>query len=94
MVDRLLAVEDRHREQDRAELPDAEEDRGGLRRRRQHDGDPVTAPDAVTGERMRRLVREVLELAPVSSRVEPSKLSQTIAGLSRGCLSQTSAAML
>ena len=29
-----------------------------------------------------------------SSRVEPSKLSQTIAGLSRACLSQTSAAML
>ena len=64
MVDRLLAVEDRHREQDRAELPDAEEDRSGLGRRRQHDGDAVTAPDAAIGERMRRLVREILELAP------------------------------
>ena len=29
-----------------------------------------------------------------SSRTAPSKLSQIIAGLSRGCLSQTSAAML
>ena len=64
MLDRVLAVEDRHREQDRAELPDAEEDRGSLGRRRQHHGDAVTALDAVIGERVRRLVREILELAP------------------------------
>ena len=34
---------------------------------------------------MGRLVREVLELTPPESRTAPSKLSQIIAGLSRGC---------
>ena len=43
MADALVAVEHRHRQQHRAELPGAEEDRGGLRRRRQDDGHPVAA---------------------------------------------------
>ena len=64
MVDRFLAVEDRHREQESTELPDTEEDRSGLGCRRQHHGDAVTAFDAAIGERVRGLVREILQLAP------------------------------
>src|SRR5207253_1991632 len=44
---------------------DAEEDRGRLRRGRQDHGDAVAALDAVRCERVGRLIREVLQLAPV-----------------------------
>jgi hypothetical protein len=64
MPNRVVAVQDRHREQDSAQLPDAEEDRRGLGRRRQHDRDAVAALDAEVAEDVRRLVRQVLELAP------------------------------
>jgi hypothetical protein len=64
MANRIVAVEHRHRKQDRAELPDAEEDRRGLGRRRQHDGHAVAALDPKLTEQVGRLVREVLELSP------------------------------
>ena len=64
VLDPVVAVEDGHRQQDRAELPGAEEDRGRLGRRRQHDGDPVTALDAAGGERVGRPVRQILQLSP------------------------------
>ena len=64
VLDPVVAVQHRHREQDRAELPDAEEDRGRLGRGRQDDGDAVAPLDAARGERVRRPVREVLQLAP------------------------------
>ena len=64
MANRVVAVEHRHREQHRAQLPDAEEDRRGLRRRRQHDRNAIAALDAELAEQVRRLVRKVLELAP------------------------------
>ena len=65
VADAVVAVEDRHREQDRAELPGAEEDRRRLGRRREDDGDAVAALDAVLAEQVGGLVREVLELAPL-----------------------------
>ena len=43
MLDPVVAVEHRHREQDRAELPDAEEDRRRLGRRGEHHRDTVAA---------------------------------------------------
>ena len=74
MLDPVVAVEHRHREQDRAELPDAEEDRRRLGRRRQDDGDAVATGHAPRGERVGRLVREILELAPVEL-ARPSRRS-------------------
>src|SRR3954464_7482074 len=65
MLYALVAVEHGHGEQDCAELPDAEEDRGRLRRRRQHHRNAVAPGHAARGERLRGLVREVLQLAPV-----------------------------
>src|SRR3954454_6578818 len=65
MLYALVAVEHGHGEQDRAELPDTEEDRGGLGRRRQHHRDAVAPRHAAGGERLRGLVREVLQLAPI-----------------------------
>src|SRR4051794_4281039 len=62
--DALVAVEDRHREQNPADLPRAEEDGGGLRRRRQHDGDPVAALDAARAQDVGEAVGELLQLAP------------------------------
>src|SRR3954451_16485932 len=64
MADAIVAVEDRHRQEDRPELPGGEEDRRGLRGRRQHDCDAVAACDAVIGEPVRGLVGEILEIAP------------------------------
>ena len=64
MADAVVAVEHRHRQQDRAELPGAEEDRRGLRRRRQHDRDPLPRIDPMLAEDVRRLVGEILQLAP------------------------------
>ena len=65
MLDPIVAVQHGHREQDRAELPDSEEDRSRLGRRRQNDRDPVALRDTPCGERVRRLVRQVLQLAPL-----------------------------
>jgi hypothetical protein len=56
MRDAVIAIEHRHRQQDRAALPGAEEDRRGLRRGRQDDGNPLTRIDAVLAEDVRRLV--------------------------------------
>ena len=64
MTNRVVAVQHRHREQDPAQLPDPEEDRRRLRRRRQHDRHPVAPLDPEPAEHVRRLVREVMELAP------------------------------
>ena len=55
--DPLIAIEDRHREQNRAELPGTEEESGGLRGRRQDQGDTVTLFDAESAEQVGRLVR-------------------------------------
>ena len=65
MPDAVVAVEHGHREQDRAELPDAEEDRRRLGGGGQDDRDPVAPRHPSRRERVRRLVREVLELSPV-----------------------------
>jgi hypothetical protein len=65
VCDPLIAVEDRHREQDCAELPRREEDRGGLRRGRQHDRYTVAGPHAVAREQVRRTVGERLHIAPM-----------------------------
>ena len=63
--DAVVPVEHRQREQDCPKLPDAEEDCGRLRCRRQDDCNAVAAFDAVGGQRVRGLVRQILELAPV-----------------------------
>ena len=65
VADAVVAVEDGHRQQQRAELPRAEEDRRGLRRRRQHHRDAVAALHPGRGQRVRRLGGQRLELAPV-----------------------------
>src|SRR5207247_8021890 len=64
MTDRVVAVEDGHREQNRAELPDAKEDGSGLGRRRQHDRDAIAPFDAVRAQYVRGLICEILELSP------------------------------
>ncbi len=65
MTDPFIAVEHGHRQQDRAELPGAEEHRRGLGRGREDHRDPVAPADPVRAQQVRRLVGEVLELAPV-----------------------------
>ena len=60
----VVAVENRHREKDRAELPDGKEDRSSLRCWRQHDSDAITSLYAPVRQDMRRLIRKVLQLAP------------------------------
>jgi hypothetical protein len=64
VADPLVPVQHGHRQQERAELPRAEEDRRRLRRRRQDYRYAVAARDAVRDEQVRGLVRQVLELAP------------------------------
>ena len=64
MADPLVAVEHRHREQDRPQLPGGEEDRGRLRGGREDDRDPVAALDPAVAQQVRGPVGEVLELAP------------------------------
>ena len=74
VCDARVAVEHGHREQERAELPRPEEDRGRLGRRRQHDRHAVPALDAVRFEQASGLVREILNLAPgqlANGAVEP-----------------------
>ena len=63
VLDALVAVEDRHRQQDRPALVGAEEDGRRLRQRRQQRRDAVAALDAVGLEHVREPVREVLQLA-------------------------------
>ena len=63
MHDRVVAVEDRERQQDAAELVRREERRGGLGERGQHDGHAVALADAVLAQRVRRAVRERLHVA-------------------------------
>ena len=62
VLDALVPVEHGHRQQDRAALVGAEEDRGGLRQRRQQRGHAVAALDADRLEHVREPVRELLEL--------------------------------
>src|SRR6266513_6429151 len=95
MADSLVAVENREREQDRAQLPGAEEERRRLRRggRRAH-GDPVAPLDAERCEQVGGAVGERALLHPAHARSLPRKSSKTIAGRSAGQRSQTSAAML
>jgi hypothetical protein len=64
VTDRVVSVEDREGEEDRAQLPHAEEDGRRLGQRRQHSRDPVTALDAVSCQGVCRLIREILEFAP------------------------------
>jgi hypothetical protein len=60
----VVAVEHAHRQQRRAQLPGAEEDRRRLRGGRQHDRDAVDALHARRRERVRGLRGEVLQLSP------------------------------
>jgi len=64
VTDRIVTVEHRHRKEDPTELPDPEENRGRLGRRRQDDRDTIAALDAVLAQQMRRPVCEILELSP------------------------------
>ena len=64
MLDPFVAVEDGEGEQDRADLPSAEEGRGRLRRGGRADGHPVTLFDAVRGEQVGGAVGERLLLGP------------------------------
>ena len=67
VADALVAVEHRHREQDRAQLPGAEEHGRRLGRRRQQHRDPVAPLDAVVAQHVGELGREVLQLAPADA---------------------------
>jgi hypothetical protein len=67
----IASIQHREREQDRTELPDPEEDGGGLRRRRQNDGDAVAPLNAVSREHVRSLVCEILKLAPIKLAYRP-----------------------
>ena len=66
MADAVVAVEHRHREQDRGRLVGAEERGGGLGRRRQQHRDAVAALDAVGRQDVGEAVGELLQLAPVN----------------------------
>ena len=94
VADALVAVEDRHREQDRAQLPGAEERGRRLGRGRQQHRDPVSPLDAVLPQHVRDLAERSWSSPQPTRRSLPRQSSQIMASLSRGCLSQTSAAML
>src|SRR3954453_14847858 len=64
MLDALVAIEDREREQDRTELPGAEEHRGRLRRCRGADRHAVTPLDAAGSKQVRGLGGEGALLRP------------------------------
>ena len=91
VADAVVAVEHRHREQDRAALPRAEERRRGLGRRRQQHRHPVAL---LRRRGARSTLAKRLESScsspHLTSRTVPSKCSWIIASLSAGCLSQTS----
>src|SRR4051794_18551750 len=65
VADAVVAVEDGHREQDRARLVGPEERCGGLRRRRGQHRPPGAALDAVRAQHVGEAVGELLELPPV-----------------------------
>jgi hypothetical protein len=64
VADAVIAIEHRHRQQDRPDLPGGEEDGGRLGRGREDDGDAVAALHAVLHQPVRGLVGKVLQLAP------------------------------
>ena len=64
VADPLVAVQHRHREQDRAALPGREERRRRLGRRRQQHRDAVALLDAALAQHARVAVRGRLDLAP------------------------------
>ncbi len=64
MLDAVVAVEHRHRDQDAPNLPRAEEDRRGFGRGRAADGDPVAFADAVGLQHVGGPVGQRLLLAP------------------------------
>ena len=64
VADPLVAVEHRHREQDRAALERGEERRRRLGRRREQHRDAVALLDAVRAQHVREAVRRGLQLAP------------------------------
>ena len=80
VADPLVAVQDRHRQQDRADLPGSEERRGRLGGRRQQHRDAVAALDAVRGKHVREPVRVVLELTPAHA---PDRCRESPRGSSR-----------
>ena len=94
VLDAVVAVEHRHRQQDRAGLVGAEERGRRLRRRRQQHRDAVAALDAVRPEHVGEAVGELLSSPHLTSRTLPSGSSWIIASLPASCLSQTSTAML
>src|SRR5512133_179175 len=69
--DRIVAIQHRHRKQDRAQLPGTEEDRSGLGGWRQDDRHAVSTLDPVRSERVCSLVREILKLTPDELPVRP-----------------------
>ena len=68
VADAVVAVEHRHRQQDRARLVGAEERGGGLGRRRQQHRDAVALLDAVRAQHVGEAVGELLQLAPLAPR--------------------------
>ena len=67
VADPVVAVEHRHREQDRAALPGPEERGRGLGRRGQQHRDTVALLYTVRAQDVREPVRELLQLAPVDA---------------------------
>src|SRR3954468_15919695 len=74
VADALVAVEDGHREQDRAELPGTEEDRRGLGRRGRDNRDSVAALHPVCAQDVGRARRQRLQLAPLHPPLVPAKV--------------------
>ena len=64
VADPVVAVQHRHREQDRPRLPRAEERGRRLRRRREQHRDAVAALDPVRAQDVGEAVRPLLQLAP------------------------------
>ncbi len=71
VLDALVPVEHRHREQDRAALVGAEEDRRRLGERRQERGHAVAALHPHRLQHVRKPVRELLELAEAHAPLVP-----------------------
>ena len=80
VLDALVAVEHRHREQDRAALVGAEEDRRGLGQRGQQRRDAVAALHAERLQHVGEAVRERLELAEADPPLVALPVLQTIGG--------------
>ena len=67
VTDAVVAVQHRHREQDRAALPGAEERGRGLGRRGEQHRDTVALLYTVGAQHVREPVRELLQLAPLDA---------------------------